>query len=332
MTRKTVQVLVTIIVALVLLLLVLDRDHDDVFLDRTVLLPGFKDVANKAQSVRITRASEDQGVSISREDERWIVSDRHGYPADMNTLGELVEALANARIVEEKTSNPAHYARLGVDDPGDGGNGARVTVSGPDFTFSVILGDTAQREFRYARVADQATSYLIDQNPSIPDSAGEWLVANIVDIPASRVRKLAITHADGETIVIEKTDEEQTDFAVLDVPDGRELSYATVGNGMAGALAGLELDEVQKRVDAPPATLVDVDTWDGLRVSVEIVTGDEDDATWLAFTATATDGDSAAATEAAAINGRLAGWHYQVADYKKNLLLRRWDDILKTAD
>ena len=39
----------------------------------------------------------------------------------------------------------------------------------------------------------------------------------------------------GETIVIEKSEREQTDFDVSGIPDGRELTYATVGNGIAGA-------------------------------------------------------------------------------------------------
>ena len=32
------------------------------------------------------------------------------------------------------------------------------------------------------------------------------------------------------------------------------------------------------------------------------------------------------------INDRLSGWQYRLPDFKKNLLTRRWDDILKAAD
>jgi hypothetical protein len=330
MTRKTVQVLVVTIVALVLLLLVLDRDSDDVSADREVLLPGFKETANDATRINISGSGGGDYVSMRREEGNWVVSERDGYAADVSELGQLISALANARVVEEKTSNPANYAKLGVDDPGDGGNGQLVVISGADFSYSIILGDTAQGAFRYARIPDEATSYLIDQDPSIPDSAGDWLRPGIIDIPSSRIRRVSVAHADGETIVIEKTDEEQTDFVVLDVPEGRELSYATVGNGMADGLAGLELDDVRKQVDAQASTSVDFDTWDGLRLNVEVVS--EDETTLLAFSATTTDEESTAENEVVEINQRLAGWQYEVADYKKNLLARRWSDILKSAN
>ena len=33
--------------------------------------------------------------------------------------------------------------------------------------------------------------------------------------------------------------------------------------------------------------------------------------------------------EAVEISSRVNGWQYKVADYKANLLTRRWEDILK---
>ena len=332
MTRKTVQILAAIIVALVLFLLVLERGGDDIATDRRVLLPGLKAQANDARRISITRPDGEESVTIDREDAGWVVTERNGYHADVNKLGLLISALADAVSVEEKTSNPANYARLGVDDPSEGGSGVLVSIDGPNLTHAVILGKAAQREFRYARVPGEATSYLIDQNPAIPESAGGWLIAEILDIPSSRIRKVSIAHSDGETIVIEKTDQAQTDYAVVDVPEGRELNYATVGNSIAGALAGLELDDVRQRVDAPASTSVDFDTWDGIKLSVAII--DDDETAWLTFAATSTSVDEEETTEneAATINKRLADWQYQIAEYKKNLLIRRWDDLLKTVD
>ena len=332
MTRKTVQILAAIIVALVLFLLVLERGGDDIATDRGVLLPGLKAQANDARRISITRPDGEESVIIDREDAGWVVTERNGYHADVNKLGLLISALADAVSVEEKTSNPANYARLGVDDPGEGGSGVLVSIDGPNLTHAVILGKAAQREFRYARVPGEATSYLIDQNPAIPESAGGWLIAEILDIPSSRIRKVSIVHNDGETIVIEKTDQAQTDYAVVDVPEGRELNYATVGNSIAGALAGLELDDVRQRVDAPVSTSVDFDTWDGIKLSVAII--DDDETAWLTFAATSTSVDEEETTEneAATINKRLADWQYQIAEYKKNLLIRRWDDLLKAVD
>jgi hypothetical protein len=38
------------------------------------------------------------------------------------------------------------------------------------------------------------------------------------------------------------------------------------------------------------------------------------------------------AGDAEEINARIAGWQFRIADYKANLLNRRWEDILKPVE
>jgi predicted regulator of Ras-like GTPase activity (Roadblock/LC7/MglB family) len=168
----------------------------------------------------------------------------------------------------------------------------------------------------------------------------------IVDIPSDRIQKVSIAHADGETIAIEKSSRDLTDFSVLAVPEGRELSYATVGNGIAAALRTLELDDARRTADGDVATTTVFDTWDGLRVTATV--SSENDESWVAFHAeelpieadvdSSEDSDAVAATpsdrfeSAGDINERLNGWQYRLPDHKTDLLVRRWDDILKSKE
>ena len=366
MTRKNIQLLAAVVVALVLLLLVLDTTDDgDTGLQERPLLAGFEAHANDARRIRVLRP-EAEGLTLRREAESWTVSARDGYPADIATLRQLVVALAEAGIVEDKTSNPDLYEHLAVDDPEDGGSGAKIEVSGEGFSYSVILGNRAQGNFRYARIPEQATSHLINRNPDVPENVEDWLVSGILDIPADRIRSAAISHADGETIVVNKDAEDLTDFTVLDVPEGRELSYATVGNGIAGALANLELEDVRTAVEPAADTRLRFETWDGLALTVEVSA--EDDQHWVTFAAafipppvdenavdSAGDADPTPADpakadpaeadlveadvstadvelEAERINERVSGWQYRLPAFKKNLLTRSWEDILKSAD
>jgi hypothetical protein len=330
MTRKTLHTLIAIIIGLLLLLLVIrSNDLDDATVGARLLLPEIKAVANAVNAVRVKRPAADEGVTLKLDDSKWVVSERDGYPADVGKLRQLIVALADARILEEKTSNPAHYDKLGVGDPEDGGNGTKVIITAHGAAYEVILGHTAQGEYRYARVTGDATSYLVDQNPDLPQTTGDWLLPDVVDIRSERIKRVTITHADGETIVIEKADREQTDFNVAGIPEGRELSYATVGNGIAGALAALELQDVRSAVGAATTTTV-YETWDGLRVTAEIVS--DDDKNWVAFAVESDTESSDAADEATEIEARVSGWQYRLPEHKKNLLIRRWDDILKATD
>ena len=342
MTAKSFRVLLVVVVGLVLVTWGLEIARNGDGGGGRQLLPGLADDANAASDVTIVMPGERPPVVLQRIDDRWAVTSRNDYPADVAKLRQLVLALSEATIVEEKTADPARYARLGVADPDAEGGGTRIVIAGEGFTHEVILGDAAQGDYRYARVPGNATSFLIDRDPDVPASAGDWLSAGIIDIGADRIRRVSVSHADGETIVIDKGARELTDFTVLDVPEGRELSYATVANGIAGALAKLTLEDVRARTNAEAATSTEFLTWDGTRIVATVT--EDDDGRWFAFDVEAAapgTGDESAAEDKDAAQGdedaldvesladRLTGWEYRLTDYKAGLLTRRWEELLK---
>ncbi len=335
-SMKLLAALVTMLLVAVLVLEFSDRSAPRRTDDR--LLPQFE--AHVAGIVKVSVTTPDTGtVTLQRDDGQWTVTERDGYPADLDTLRELISALARARIVEEKTSNPALYDRLGVNAPDAGGNGTQIELSGADVSRVVILGDVARRTLRYARVDDDPTSYLISANPRVPSSPSDWLDTKLIDIAADDVRRVQIAHADGETVIVEKSSPEQSDVTVVGVPEGRELSYPTVANGIVGALSSVELDDVRPGGEFVPVTTTTFETWDGR--SVQVTSFADGDERWFEFSAAASDdqgrddadrSDGNGGSTARLIADRLSGWHYRLPDYKANLLTRRWSDLLSDED
>lgn len=343
MTPRAIGILAAVIAGLGLLLLVLESNRGgNRSVERTLLLPELETVAADLQGLTIHRSGDEGQIVLKREREQWVVATRDDYPADVSKIRQLVIAMTDARIVEEKTANPKQYAKLGVADPAGGGSGTLLTFAGADREVAVILGETAQGRYRYARRSQQPKSFLIDRNPPLPGSAGAWLRPDILDLAASEVRRVTIEHADGESIVIEKSAEDQTDFTVRNIPEGRELTYATAANPIGAALAGLDLEEVRQAADGTAASTAAFETWDGLTIAVAAVS--EEEHTWLTFSASAEQAEEAAenaagtapasstADRAAALNDRLSGWQYRVASPKKDLFTRRWDELLKPAE
>jgi hypothetical protein len=337
MTQRTVATLAAIAAGLVLLLVVVRNvNMDGGVVTGRLLLPDFAPLANDIREVRITGADDGSGVTLEREDDGWVVVERSEYPADMGKLRPLVVALSEAGIVEEKTSNPEYYDRLGLGDPESGGNGTRVKVSGEGVESTVIFGTTAQGENRYARLADEPASFLVNVNPELPQSPDDWLDPQILDIAADSVRLVTIEHPDGERIELARPDDATTaDFIVVNLPEGRELSYPSVATGIGGALDPLELVAVRPRSDAAAGTSAYFTTASGLELRVDLIEeGDEeetsDSATWLRFSVGANGEETRA--EAEALNARLGNWEYRVADHKTQLLTRRWDDLLAPTE
>jgi hypothetical protein len=308
--------------------LVESGDESDLPDSGRLLFDDMAAVLNDIDTVSVTRASTET-VVVRRLDDGWGLADRDDYPASLERIRDVLIAMAEARVVEPKTADPARHYILGVDDPtGELSKGTLVTATAGDRGFSLVFGNVSQGTYRYARIAGESQSWLIDQNPEIPATIGEWLSGDIIDIPSTRIQSVSILHPDGETISVTRSVDNGTEFLVADIPDGRELSYSTVANGLAGALNDLDLDDVRAAgSDETAAVVAEFLTDNALKVTAR--TSTIDDAHWLTLTAESAEEDSSEADE---LNARLAGWEFRIADYKANLLTRRWEDILKPVE
>lgn len=287
-----------------------------------LLLPDLKAEINGLTEVSVSKARE--SVTLKSEAGQWVIAEYKNYPVDTGKLRQLLLSLADARKLEEKTSKAEMYGRLGVEDTSADSQGAEIRLSGPDSVRTIIIGNLAQREYRYARISGEEKSWLIDQNPTLPDDLTGWMLQEILDIDASLIQSVTITHSDGETIRIHKEDAAVTDYSVSDIPDGRELRYPSIVDGMAGVLSGLNLEGVAEATEQSDSAATTVfTTFDGLKITIKSSMRDEN--TWITVSANQSD----AATK---INDRVDGWTYQIQSYKADQLRRRWDDILKTEE
>jgi len=284
------------------------------------------------------------------------VAEQDGYPADVATIREVLVALAEARIIEQKTSDPAFYDRLGVQplDAADAtGTGIRIATADSEFP-TVILGSSSGKSYRFARLADEPTSVLIDKNPEPARDPVQWVLPEIVDLRSARVQRVEISHADGDRLTISKSAREDNNFTVQNVPEGRELQYPTVANVVGNALRELRLEQAARVESPPPETAVTSEFWtfDGLVVTAlgMEINGEN----WLRFTARfdadqalrfaddtvdgsvaseeSADQDSSGSqpqAEADELNERLGGWRFRIASYQYEQMTRRMADLLK---
>jgi Domain of unknown function (DUF4340) len=280
MNSATLKWLAIATVTLLIVMIAVDRtDKSDTVSGGEYLVLGLKERINDITAIAVTGSGDTESVSIARDGDGWQVKEKDGFAADVGKLRKVLLALADARKLEQKTANPELFAQLGVVGPdaksgaeSDAGSGTLIEisggVSGDDLRYAVIIGNVAQSKNRYVRMADDNQSWLIDKNPELPPSAAGWLASDLLDIDTARIRSVSIRHEDGETLRLEKASAEDTSYSVMDIPEGRELSYATVANGIAGVLEGLTLEDV-RRSDAGELNSTSVfTTFDGLEISV----------------------------------------------------------------
>jgi hypothetical protein len=358
MSQRNVLILLATVVVLVALVLLGQRGSSTG--SGKLLVPSLAAALNDIERVAITKANNETVVTLERTPEGWVATNKNGYSADVGKLRQGLRALAEAKILEQKTANPELYTHLGVEDvSGDKALGLAIalTAKGKELP-ALILGNADGSKHRYVRRAGEAQSYLIDKNPEFPRGVGQWLDAQIVDVRSDRIAQVTITQPDGQVIRISKPNKDAANYDVADVPKGRELLYPGVANVIGNSLRELSLEDVEPATAAPPAkpTVVEFRTFDGLVVRAQ---GEKrGDASWVGFTASvdaaqaargataatpapAAEGAGAAANEAkpvaapdpaaeaARINAKVGPWRYKIATFQYDQMTRRLSDLLK---
>lgn len=220
-----------------------------------------------AIAVSLRRVGQAAGSEAEASTLRWRVVQRDGYEADFARVFDLLRDLAELQKSEARTSNPEWYARLGVQNVGTpDASGRRLDFPLNELS-SVIVGqvDPSGRG-SYARIQDEAQSWLVDRVIELPLDPVQWLEPSIMDIPAGDIEQVIVRHADGETVQIRNAGTEQGDFVLLDVPEDRQAGPAFQRTALANGLRSLNLEDVRAFDGEIPASAVRVlfTTQDGL--------------------------------------------------------------------
>lgn len=247
----------------------------------SALFPELIEKINDVASLELTTS---EGLfTLERGDPSWTLVDRGGYPVQMDKVRPALIALAELEKLEQKTSNPASYTRLGVQavnsDLAAEFQSKQLTLKDAAGTViaSLIVGKpregTRGENFFCRRAADPESWLVTGTLPPLPEKADEWLDKKVLEIQRNDVRAARITHTDGEVVTISKKDSE-TDYTLHELPADRELKYGSAANVLAGSMQYLNFEDVLQAAEftAPeePLSIASLWTKDGMRVTVEV--------------------------------------------------------------
>jgi hypothetical protein len=179
------------------------------------------------------------------------------YPADAGRVRELLMNLNNLKIVERKTSDPANYAKLGVENP-DTPTAAStlVEVVAGQKTWSLIVGKNAAAGAVYARKPGEAASALVEPAVTVDPDQKRWIDRQLTDIPGADVHEIAVKPASGPAYTLTRAKRNDPDLVLDPIPKGRTQASNMSINGQADTLTAFTFDDL-RTVPATPATRVD---------------------------------------------------------------------------
>lgn len=303
----------------------------------TLVLP---EIGPQLQAVdRVTMVHGIRKVTLKRAADGWQVEEKDGWPADPQRVRRLLLGLAELRYVEPKTRESRLYPRLDVEDAGKPDSKSSLVTVADDkgkLLGDVIVGKSKYDELGggnaglYLRKPGDVQSWLVRGSLDVTGDTTAWLDKTLFDVPAASVKEGEFAAADGSTVVILRDAAGEKFRLANRVPKDKKLKSAGALDEPAGALASLELADVE------PAALfafpekgiaqARFTTFDGLTVTLDIAL--QGKTSWVRISAA---GAGAAAARANAINAKTKGWLFAFPDYKTDLLRTTLAGLIEPA-
>jgi hypothetical protein len=169
-----------------------------------LLLPSLAPELDTVTEVSVRKGSATPVVTVHRNGDQWSVQQLGDYPADISKVHKVLLAFSEAKIVEQKTSDPANYPIIGVEDPTQpGAAGAEVTLSAKDGKHILIIGKPIG-EGDFVRRAGEVNSYSVAPSISVDAEPKAWIDARLFNVPAGSVQSVELKPAAGPGYVLHR--------------------------------------------------------------------------------------------------------------------------------
>jgi hypothetical protein len=293
----------------------------------------FSDLAPKLQdAARIEITHQGKTTAIVKHGDTWGLVDRGGYPVQASKLRGMLTALTELRLVEQRTTDPEQFNRLGLEDP-NGTTGTsnllRVLDASGKPIVAVIVGHRRVRtqgnvpEQVYVRRPDDNQTWLAEGNLQVDADPQLWLERDIMNIDHARIAKVVVTHGN-DTLELARDGQKLAMTAPTEHPSLDDYKLDDVDRGLE--LLTFQDVQTDKEPVGDKIGQSVYSTSDGLTVTATVFKGDKD--IWARFAAA---GNDKTKDEADKLNARLTGWSYQLGAWKQKALVPSEDDLKAPA-
>jgi len=348
-SRKGFYVLVVVTVVMVAAAVVSRQPADEPAASYGLHAPGLAARADEVRTIEIRTAGDT--LRLARAEDGWTARSETGYPADAARIRQLVLGLGNLHRLEKKTSDPERLQRLeltGVDQPASKAVRVTLLAEGGDALADVLVGkmqDFQQdgRSRYFVRDADDPQAWLVEGSlPPVLEDTVNWLQQALMPgVEAAGLRRVGVTHADGESVEIIRDTPDDDNFRLAGLSDDEGPGSQNAINALARTLRGLSLKEVRGVGAEPddPAATVEALTFNGVRIVARIASGEPDYRVRLSAAyepdgdREAGDGEGRPGGEALArdLNDRWRGRVFVVSQYALDSLLVRRADLVEQS-
>jgi hypothetical protein len=317
--RFTALTVAALIVLAAALYLGTSRNTSAPSAEGTLFLPQLASALGTVSEIDLQKGGATPAVTLHHAGEQWTVAQRADYPADASKIHKLLLSLADAKIVEEKTSNPANFALIGVEDPASPkAAGTQITLTTKDGKHSVIIGKPTG-EGNFARRGGEDRSFTVEPGITADVEPRAWIDSRLLDVPVAQIQSVEEKFASGPGYAVHRLKPGEDGFALDGAPPtGRKLLDAKALAPSASTLSGLTADDVAaaSSLDFSKSSQASFTLADGNVITVTGIAAD--DKRWI----------EVQSTKGAALATKTQNRAFEVASYRFDAIFRPMEQLL----
>lgn len=252
---------------------------NDLFLPHLVKKPD--------QITKVVIQDNKQTLTLQKNGDTWEMLERNNYPVMTDKVLDLLYNLADLKIIEPKTSNPAFFRQLDINDVSEPESRA-VLVSISDVyndclaqiyigkRESVRIGEDYQ-EHIFVRRANEEQAWLVAGIIPVANDFRDWFEQPLLGIVESDlIKRVEIEKNKNSKVIIAKSALDAEDFVLetASAKSGMILDLDAV-NTVPFEFAELEFVDVlpaaKSNIDWKNSLLATVETFPGVKVILNLV-------------------------------------------------------------
>jgi hypothetical protein len=324
--QRFIALIVAALVAISAALYFSTRRNDSREVSGLPLLPTLASEMNTVTSLSVLKGSPTPVVTVHKQGDQWTVAERANYPADVAKLRKLLLALSDAKIREEKTSDPANYSVIGVEDPTKpGATGTQIELIAKAGKQDVIVGKPVEQG-NFVRRVGEKSSYIVEPGISLEAEPRYWIDTRLLDISADKIQSIQFKPETGPAYTVRRVSEpapkpdegKKSKFVLEGVPSGRQAADSNALAPSPTTFSNLTDDDVSALgdIDFSKPSAVTLTLSDG---SVITLTGAAvGEKRWI----------QVAAPKSAVLSAKANGRAFEIASYRYDQIFKPLDQLL----
>ncbi len=298
-----------------------NQTHDEAW-KNAKFIPSLAEQINNIDAIAMKKAS--QTITLSKDNGIWHLAEKNNYIADANKIADTLLELRKLTIKNKKTSNAEKYQHLGLSQEGTNPATFITLKSNGKIIADVVIGKLAARSLGvFAKHHEQKQSYLLEGQMQLNLDVSEWMVSQLFNINAEKVKSVSYAPAQAQAFTIAKSTEDEKDFSLLNMPENKQLKGTVALKNLANGLVNFSIDDVVARSTVGADELVN-------QISYTLFSGEEyllkifkkDEKYYLTLKVANLSDNSVFAKN-------IEKWLFVIPKYKFEALNKRLDDVLE---